>query len=118
MSSDSTPSAFANSTLGSRFTEIKNLKALKSPEEGGTKKDYEDFLDKIQNHMTMAWSHGKDIGYVVGNGKEPEIPEPGDLTTEEEKSKFKSRMWHLKVDQYVAKKDVLEERGIVCAIDE
>ena len=95
MSSDGTPSAIASGTAGSRYTEVKNLKALKSPEEGGTKKDYEDFLDKIQNHVTMAWTHGKDIGYVVGNGKKPEIPEPEDLTTEEEQSKFKSRMWAL-----------------------
>ena len=108
MTYDNTMGASASSMLESRPTEVKNLKTLKSPEEGGTKKEYEDFLDKIQNHVIGLWAHGKDTGYVIGNGQEPTIKEPADITDEEAKPKIKSRIWSFKVDRYVARTNVLE----------
>ena len=38
-------------TAGAWSTVIKVLKVLKCPEEGGTKKDYDDFLEKLENHV-------------------------------------------------------------------
>ena len=38
-------------TVGARA--VRNLKILSAPEEGGTKKEYEDFLEKIQSHVTI-----------------------------------------------------------------
>ena len=43
--------------VGARVATVKNLKALKTPEEGGTKKDYEDFLEKIHNHVMVHWTY-------------------------------------------------------------
>ena len=42
-------------SVGVRATEVKNLKILKSPEEGGTKKDFEDFAERIANHVAISW---------------------------------------------------------------
>ena len=95
--------------VGARAATVKNLKVLKTPEEGGTKKDYEDFLEKIQNHVVVQWAFGTDIGHVVKNQKNPEITEPADLTDEEEKSKLKVRLWNVKVDRYAARTMALEE---------
>ena len=82
----------ASRNAGSRLTEVKGLKLLKSPEEGGTKREYQDFLDKLENHVTMAWDEGADIGQVVSSGELPDIDMPEDITDEEEKSKLKQRM--------------------------
>ncbi len=98
----------ASGASGSRPTEVKGLKLLKSPEEGGTKKEYQDFLDKIENHVTMAWDEGGDIGHVVASGELPDIDEPEDITDEEEKSKLKQRMWILRVDAFVARDTALK----------
>ena len=95
--------------VGSRAAAMKNLKVLKTPEEGGTKKDYKEFLEKIHNHVMVQWSFSADIGHVVRKQKDPTIPEPADLTDEEEKSKLKVRLWNVKVDHYASRTMALEE---------
>ena len=108
MSTSSASNVSASGNAGSRLSEVKDLKILKSPEEGGTKKDYQDFLDKIENHVTMAWDEGADIGQIVSSGELPDIDEPEDITDEDEKSKLKQRLWILKVDAYVARDTALK----------
>ena len=95
--------------VGARAAAVKNLKVLKTPEEGGTKKDYEDFLEKIHNHVMVQWNFGPDIGHVIKKQDDPEIEEPTDLTATEEGSKLKVRLWNAKVDYYAARTLALEE---------
>ena len=108
------PTNSASGNAGSRLTEVKGLKLLKSPEEGGTKREYQEFLDKLENHVTMAWEEGADIGQVISSGELPDMDMPVDITDEEEKSKLKQRMWILKVDAYVARDAAL--KGNVIAL--
>ena len=80
------------STISSAMTrtaKIPDLQALKAPEEGGTKKDYEDYLEKVSSHVTIMWLNGRDIGSVVKSGTLPTITPPKDLTADKEKSKLK-----------------------------
>ena len=63
----------------SRPAEVANLKILKAPEEGGSKKDYEEFLEKITNHVLITWSHGKDIADILKETKMPVLEEPEEL---------------------------------------
>ena len=70
----------------SRSATVANLKTLKSPEEGGTKKEYEDFLERIGNHATITWDFGEDITYILENNEKPTFPEPTDLTDDEKKN--------------------------------
>ena len=42
------------SIAGSREALVRNLKALKAPEEGGTKKEYEDLLEKSRTTSPSA----------------------------------------------------------------
>ena len=100
----STPTA-----VGARAATVENLKILNSPQEGGSKKEYEDFLDKIRTHVTIRWEHGKDIGELVKDGKEPDIGEPDDITMDDSKSFLKMRRWQFLVDRYSLRLVALEE---------
>ena len=51
----------------------------------------------------------KDIGHVIKKQNDPHIPEPIDLTSEEEKSKLKVRLQNIKVDYYITRTIVLEK---------
>ena len=69
---------------GARIANVQGLKVLKTPEEGGTKKEHKDFLEKIENHVEMTWPKGGDIAYVLTEKEDPYEPEPRKLTPEEE----------------------------------
>ena len=66
MTSDS-----AASGTSSRAGSIPNLKNLKSPHEGGTKKEYKDFMDKIQNHVSICWDFREDAAMVLDKVEKP-----------------------------------------------
>ena len=57
---------------------MRNLNNFKAPEEGGNKKEYEDFLEKVQNHVTISWYFGKNISHLLKHMDHPKIPEPTD----------------------------------------
>ena len=58
---------------------VRNLKTLKAPEEGSTKKEYLEFLEKVQNHVSISWGFGKDIDHLLKHMEDPKIPEPTDM---------------------------------------
>ena len=93
---------------GARIATVQGLTILKSPEEGGTKKQYDDYLDKLQNHLMIGWAGGRDISQVVKN-QEPDIPEPVDLTEKEKTSDWKKVAWTRKVEKYGERVDLLDE---------
>lgn len=64
---------------------VQGLKTLKTPEEGGTKKEHKDFLDKIENHIEMTWPKGGNIAYDFTEKEDPHEAEPTSITPEEEK---------------------------------
>ena len=109
----SVPSVGLQTTL-SRTSEIPGLKILKSPEEGGTKKEYEDFLEKIINHVTITWGHGKDVAYIIKNTKLPLMTEPSELSDSDAKSRLKMMRWDMEVTRYLAREDALKENS--CAL--
>lgn len=74
-------------TVGARAAVVQNLKILKAPEEGRTKREYNEFLEKIQSHITISWESGKDIAYVIKHNRDPKIMEPSDIMVEDEKVK-------------------------------
>ena len=76
------------------------LAPLKSREEGGTKKEYEDFLEKLDNHVSVNWDFGSDVVYVIKNNEEPKFKELVDLSEENEKVKWKVMLWEQQVNRY------------------
>ena len=91
------------STIGSgsgRTADVPNLQTLKAPEEGGNKKEYEDFLEKIGSFVTITWPGGQDVGAILRNGEEPSISPPADLIDDEAKSKLRLRQWDQLADLY------------------
>jgi hypothetical protein len=99
----------SNTNVGARTATTLNLKTLKTPAEGGTKKEYEDFLDTIQTHVSINWDFGQDIAYVIKNNAIPTFDEPQDLSASEEKQKWKVRLWNQKVDRYGQQISMLED---------
>ena len=65
MSSTENITSLRNAAAGGRASEVKGLKVLKSPAEGGSKKDHEDFFDSIASHVAISWEGGKDIAQLV-----------------------------------------------------
>ena len=51
----------------------------------GTKNECEDFLDKIQTHVSINWEFGQDVAYVIKNNALPSFKEPEDLDETEGK---------------------------------
>jgi hypothetical protein len=103
--------------VGARAAVIANLKTLTAPEEGGTKKEYEDFLEKIRNHVTIGWDFGKDVGHLLKHMADPTIDEPKDMTADEEKVKWKKRLWDQEVDRCGMRCAALEEnKGALHAV--
>ena len=97
---------------GHRPTEVKGLKELKLNSEGGTKKEYEDFLKSIERHVGIAWQYGSDIAQAVKlGGQKPNIPEPKDLDKKDENIKWKVRVWEKRVDNYAERLDIFEENA-------
>lgn len=94
--------------VGARAAVVRGLKVLTSPDEGGTKQHYEDFLEKICNHVIISWHFGKDVGHVIKHGKDPAINEPADLEPADEAKKWKVRLWERDVDQYGNRMDSLK----------
>ena len=92
-----------SSTVGSRSTEVQGLKVLKTPEEGGTRKAYEEYLETIQNHIALTWEGGRDLKKMMMNSKEPEIKEPEELSESDSKSKLRTALWNMKVENYAMK---------------
>jgi hypothetical protein len=103
--------------VGARAAVIANLKTLAAPEEGGTKKEYDDFLEKIRSHVTIGWDFGKDVGHLLKHMTEPIIPEPKDMTADEETVKWKKRLWDQEVDRYGTRCAALQEnKGALYAV--
>ena len=85
----------ANTSSGTAraASKVEGLVTLKSPEEQGTKRQYDDFLETIENHLLQGWTGGRDIGTMLKNNKALKIPEPKDLTDEQEKFKWQQVVW-------------------------
>ena len=89
-------------------SKVEGLVTLKSPEEQGTKHQYEVFLEKIENHLIQEWVGGQDIGTMLKDNKALVIPEPKDLTAEQEKFKWQQVVWKTKIKKYVERVETYE----------
>jgi hypothetical protein len=75
-------------------------------------------LEKIRNRVTIAWDFGEDVGHPLKHMENPVIPEPKDMTADEEKVKWrKKRLWDQDVDRHRTRCAALEEnKGAMCAV--
>ena len=89
-----------------RGTEPENIK---TPEEGGTRKDYEEILDVLKNHVSVTWDGGREMKKMITDSEEPEIKVPENLSVEDEKSKLRSTIWNLKLENYAMNLELLRE---------
>ena len=92
-----------------RSDEISGLQKLRSPEEGGVKKEYDDFMEKIENHVAIKWPQGSDIAYFVKNGEDPDMDPPKDLTEDEQKQMLKMRKWEIQAAIFFQRESILCE---------
>ena len=50
-------------------------------------------MEKVQNHVTISWDFGKDIGHLLKHMEDPKIPDLTDMMVAEEAVKWKVRLW-------------------------
>ena len=70
-----------NSIAASRSIAPTDIKMLKFPEEGGTKKEFKDFLEKIKSHVSVNLEIGQDVGYTIKITELPVFTCWGELLT-------------------------------------
>jgi len=88
--------------------EVKDLKLLSCPQEGGHKKDWDAFLNKIFVHVGGYWEKGHDVARILRH-ETPDIgPSPPNLTDDEKKDDSKVRAFNKKSDKFEERADVLE----------
>jgi hypothetical protein len=73
------------------------------------KKEYDNFIDNIDSHVSINWEFGQDIAYVIKNTKAPDFVEPKDLSTDEQTTQWTVRLWNQKVDRYGLQIATLED---------
>ena len=99
-----------------RSTEVQGLK-VKNSRGGGTRKAYEDYLETIQNHIAVTWEGGRDLKKMMIKSEEPKIEEPEELSDSDSKSKLRTALWNIKVENYVIKVELLNEnKGLLFSL--
>ena len=79
----------------SRAAKIEGLKTIRCPKEGGNKKEYDDILEEIDKHVSVAWTHGLDLSHWLSEDAEvPNMEEPKDLTPKDNAVQWKKRLWN------------------------
>ena len=73
------------------------------------KKEYDDFMEKIENHVAIKWPQGSDIAYFVKNGEDPDMDPPEDLTEDEQKQMLKMRKWEIRAAIFFQRESILCE---------
>ena len=63
--------------------------------EGGSKKEYKDFIEVIESHVAINWEDGNHIRELIRDSKEPVLPIPEDIFAEDQKSRLKLRIWEI-----------------------
>lgn len=95
-------------TYGYRPTTVRDLKVLKAPDEGGTKKEYDDFLTAIRRHVEAAWAYGSDISHVMKHKVDPDLGKPGEWDNDN-KSRSAEMEWKMMSNLYYGRKSALIE---------
>jgi hypothetical protein len=72
---------------GFRTMAVADLVKLKSPEEMGTKLQFDKFKGVLASHAVVTWYQGADVGYVLKQQKKPDMNPPTALTEDEEKDR-------------------------------
>ena len=85
---------------GARSAKVEGLQPLKTAAEGGTKKDHEDWEEKILNVVQFWQPHGEDVSHVICEREKPEIEPPENLTEEQEKNKAMVAHWNGLLDNF------------------
>ena len=62
--------------------DLKGVKELKCPEEGGTKQLYDDFLRSVKSQIGVGWSDGYLIGRLIEEREDGGVQLPADVKVE------------------------------------
>ena len=82
---------------------------LKAPEEGKSKKNFDEFMETIANHAVINRDAGKDIGFLIMKVENPNVAIPSELSVEDSKSALNMALWQLEVNKYSKRVGTLEE---------
>ena len=74
-----------------------------------SRKDYEDFINKIRSHVVISCEDRSDPSYLMKHAKEPHLELPNELSESESNFKMKFRLWELEMMKYSNREDLIKE---------
>jgi len=85
-----------------RSNDVPGLSVLKSPDEQGTKDQFDSFVDKIVAHVSVSWPGGSELTSVLKDRSEEVFPRPNPILETEEKDFFKKTKYENEVKLFFA----------------
>ena len=84
-----------------------------TPAENGDKARFDKVCYLLKSHIIQTLYRGTDIMGILTNLEDVAIPEPINLTAEEESSKFKVKVWNPELEEYMTHKAQMKENKVI-----
>lgn len=92
---------------------IPGIPSFCTPAENGDQARFDKVRNKLASHVVQNLYQGKDLSPILLLLTDAVLTEPVELTTAEESSKLKVKMWDMEVEQYVLQLAQLKENTVI-----
>ena len=92
---------------------IPGIPSLCTPAENGDQARFDKVRSKLASHVVQNLYQGKDLSPILLSLTDAVLTEPVELTTADETSKLKVKMWDMEVEQYVLQLAQLKENTVI-----
>jgi len=92
---------------------IPGIPSFCTPAENGDKARFDKVRSKLASHVVQNLYQGKDLSPILLSLTDAVLAEPIELSTEDEKSKLKVKIWDMEVEQYVLQLAQLKENTVI-----
>ena len=89
-------------------TGIPGIPMFCTPAENGNKAHFDKMCSLLKSHVVQNLYRGKDVAIILSLTTEPQ-----ELSTEDELSKLRVKMWNMEVEEYVLQKGRLKENKLI-----
>lgn len=79
----------------------------------GNKARFDKVRSLLKSHVVQNLYRGKDVAIILSSMTDAVLAEPQELSTADEASKLKVKLWNMEVEEYVLQKGQLEENKVI-----
>ena len=94
-------------------TGIPGIPSFCTPAENGDKARFDKVRSLLKSHVVQNLYRGKDVAIILSSMTDAVLAEPQELSTADEASKLKVKLWNMEVEEYVLQKGQLEENKVI-----